>query len=330
MNESGIPSAPIDSSFRKKGKFEILLILIFIISLALNIFLFVRLQNSDNVLSGQDFSLLNLRNSEPGDTTNSVSGILHYNGLMGIINSEISSYNATGKVGVFVQDIGTGAWLGINEEGDFTPASLLKIPIALAIMKKVDRGEIKLDDTITVTEQDVDTLYDFHYAPLQVGANYTISDLLRRMISLSDNTAKNALKEKLSLEEIDAVFVHVGIRDPYVSEDNQTLSPRGYTRIFKALYYSTYLSPASSERLLDLATNTPDEDLLSQNLPSQIVVAHKLGIIENEFLHDCGIVYHPKNPYFICIMTKGLSSNDSSELIPKISKDVFDFVDSKS
>ncbi len=199
----------------------------------------------------------------------------------------------------------------------------------IAILKEVDRKEIKLDDKIIITPEDVDNSYALSYEPLQTGSKETISDLLRRMMVLSDNTAKNALRRQLSLEEIDSVFIHTGIPNPYLLKNDHTVSPRGYTRLFKTLYYSTYLSPELSERALDLSTDTQEENLISRGVPPEIQVAHKFGIIENDSLHDCGIVYHPNNPYFLCLMTKDLSLEDSSELIYKISKDVFNFVDSK-
>ena len=43
-------------------------------------------------------------------------------------------------------------------------------------------------------------------------------------------------------------------------------------------------------------------------------------------LHDCGIVYHPQNPYIICIMTKGGDINSEKLQIQKISKAVYNGV----
>jgi hypothetical protein len=72
--------------------------------------------------------------------------------------------------------------------------------------------------------------------------------------------------------------------------------------------------------------------LISEKIPKEIQVAHKFGVYESDsykFLHDCGIVYHPKNPYFLCIMTKDLGMEKSKELIPEISKDVYDYINKK-
>jgi hypothetical protein len=54
-------------------------------------------------------------------------------------------------------------------------------------------------------------------------------------------------------------------------------------------------------------------DGLKAGIPANIELAHKFGergIIgmngrEQKQLHDCGIIYYPKHPYILCIMTRG-------------------------
>jgi beta-lactamase class A len=314
---------------RKKIKPMHIIIFLLVLSFALNIFLFLKANSLNDGISGASFRLIKPSEQQPIDTNlQSESIIIHYNGLRGILEKEIQEYSSTGNIGLFVQDVETGTWMGINEREGFSPASLLKIPIMMAILKKVERGEMSLKDTLTITSDDVDTQYGELYK--KIGTQVSVQELLEAMITFSDNTAKNVLKRKLSVEEIDVVFKHVGIPDPYLSINTQTVSPRDYTRLFKALYYSTFLSPSLSEMALELTTDTGQEDLISKGVPPEIQVAHKFGIIGTNSLHDCGIVYHPKNPYYICIMTKELELTQSSELIRKISKDVFEFVDKQS
>ncbi len=56
-------------------------------------------------------------------------------------------------------------------------------------------------------------------------------------------------------------------------------------------------------------------------------VAHKFGYRTfpdpldkvTEEIHDCGIVYVPDRPYFVCIMTKGFKQTDLMDAIQAIS-----------
>lgn len=253
--------------------------------------------------------------------------ILHFNNLNEKLTKEIEKYQGTGKTGLFLQNAKTGAWLGINEKEGYNLASLLKIPIMMAVLKKVDREEIKLNDTIELTQEDLDKNAGNLYKK-GAGFKITVWDLIKEMILSSDNTAKNALKRNLSDAEINAIFTHVGIPNPYNSNTEESVTPRGYIRMFKSLYYSTFLSPELSEKALDITTDTQVESLISAGAPSQIQVAHKYGE-RPDGISDCGIVYYDEDPYFLCVMTKDLELPKAIELIKKLSNLIYQFISSR-
>ena len=257
--------------------------------------------------------------------------ILHFFPLKTSIEDNLASSNlaAEQKVGIYIQNINSGGWLGINERYGFMPASLLKIPIAMAVYKKIEDQELKLAQDIVILKDDID--YGAGVPDrFEIGKAETVAGLLELMIKESDNTAKNALKRQLSPEELNTVFVHVGISNPYiVNSDDYVVTPRGYSRLFKSLYFSSFLNPANSQAILDLATDTRVENLISEALPWEVQVAHKYGE-RNDSLHDCGIVYHPVNPYFLCIMTSGIAIPQAENLITDISREIYNFVDKES
>lgn len=148
------------------------------------------------------------------------------------------------------------------------------------------------------------------------------------MILTSDNTAKYALKRQLETAELSAIFAHVGIPNPYQPQNGQLVSPRGYSRILKALYFATFLSPELSEKLLDLATDTQVENLISAGVPPEIQVSHKYGE-RPDGIADYGIIYEPKNPYLLCMMTRDVELTTAKNLISSISKTIYKFISSK-
>ncbi|MCL5018431.1 MAG: class A beta-lactamase-related serine hydrolase [Candidatus Pacearchaeota archaeon] len=309
---------------KRSNKKEIIIFILLVLSVSANFFFLVKL-NSNVVSNEENFNLIVPSGKEIIiDSDMETDWIIHYEGLKRLLEEEIGKYNGTGKVGFFIQDIKTGAWLGINEKEEFAPASLLKIPIMMSALKKVERGEITLKDEVMITKNDFDPLYGSLHREGEI--KISILQLLKKMIISSDNTAKNAIVRQLSDTDIDSVFVHIGIKDPFLTNQENVISPRDYIRIFKSLYYSTYLSRDLSEFALDLTTDTSEESLISKGVPSEIQVAHKFGVAGEEELHDCGIVYHHKNPYFICVMTKSLGFEKSKELIVNLSKKVYDFV----
>ena len=80
---------------------------------------------------------------------------------------------------------------------------------------------------------------------------------------------------------------------------------------------------------MQLLTETTFKNGLVQGVPDGIPVAHKFGeqtivnptdnSIEFRELHDCGIIYYPKSPYFLCVMTKGEDFTKLQSIIAEIS-----------
>jgi len=51
--------------------------------------------------------------------------------------------------------------------------------------------------------------------------------------------------------------------------------------------------------------------------------------IEQIQIHDCGIVYYPKNPYILCIMTRGTDFAVQERAIQDLSKFIYNKVDDR-
>ncbi len=310
---------------------KLLLLVVLSVSVILNLYFLSRQFLDQNTqTSFTPFTPRLTRPLEPpvlDSNTNENTVVLHYDNLEDQLISRIQKTATPSSVGLFLQDARTGAWLGINETDSFQPASLLKIPIAMGTMKKIDQGDLSLDSNLVLATEDLDSSAGPLY---QKGPGYrlTIRETLELMITYSDNTAKNLLRRQLSLAELERVFVHVGIPNPYSSNSDRKVSPRGYTRLFKTLYFSTYLTPPSSERILELATDTQLESLISAGVPPEVQVSHKYGEREDG-LSDCGIIYHPTKPYFLCIMTTGIDHGIAKILLADLSKQIYLFVNSK-
>jgi hypothetical protein len=111
--------------------------------------------------------------------------------------------------------------------------------------------------------------------------------------------------------------------------DNYTA--RQYSHLFRALYNGTYLSKPLSEKVLELLSKTRFDRGLVAGVPEGTVVSHKFGVrnivnsdadttpVARE-LHDCGIIYYPNNPYFLCVMTRGADFPTLESVIKDISR----------
>ena len=107
------------------------------------------------------------------------------------------------------------------------------------------------------------------------------------------------------------------------------LSAENYASFFRVLFNASYLSRSLSEKALSLLAQSDFKDGLVAGVPPGIKVAHKFGFritgINGEIkqLHDCGIIYYPRHPYLLCIMTSGKSYEYLDDAIKELSRVVY-------
>src|SRR5215213_2048732 len=103
---------------------------------------------------------------------------------------------ANGKVGVYAVVIETGQTVSLNESEHFAMQSVVKVPISMAVLKKVEEGKLKLDEKIGVTKDDM--VPPNMHSPLRDanpnGFEMTVRELIRQAISESDGTASDVLQ----------------------------------------------------------------------------------------------------------------------------------------
>ena len=234
---------------------------------------------------------------------------------------------------VYFREMNNGLWFGINENIEFSPASLLKFPLMIAYLKEAEKNPKILDDTLTYTENE--NLYDKqNFKPeitLEVGTQYTVKDLVGRMIVHSDNSAQ-ALLMKNATYFWQRPFAELEINPPGTESVEDYMSVVEYARFFRVLYNASYINPQYSNLALGILSESKFKEGLAKGVPSDIAVAHKFGerTIDNvKQLHDCGIVYHPDNPYLLCIMTRGKDFNQLTNAIQQISQKIYTGVDSQ-
>jgi len=252
-----------------------------------------------------------------------------------IRKSAIDSGNIT-EMSVYYRDLGNGSWVGVNLDKKFAPASLLKVPVMIAYLKKVEKDPTLLQQTITIKDdpgipQLIQEIPPAHFA--KVGETYTVDELINLMITYSDNIAKYGLTQELEQSSLDEVFVDLGLVLPQTSIEDNFMTVREYSTFFRVLYNATYLNREMSEKALGYLTTSDFDNGLRTGIPSNTIIANKFGerSLEDEKtgevihqLHDCGVVYLPSNPYIACVMTRGASFEKMTPIIGKISKAIYE------
>lgn len=105
----------------------------------------------------------------------------------------------TGQFGVFVKHVGEGWEVGHRTDRDWYLASTVKIPLAIAVLQKVEDGDLSLEQELELTESDfVDGSGDLLWH--EPGDRFTIDELIGHSVRDSDSTATDMLIRLLGQE----------------------------------------------------------------------------------------------------------------------------------
>ncbi len=106
-----------------------------------------------------------------------------------------------GSLGVYIKNLGDGKALSYNSEYDWYFASTTKIPLAIAILQRVENNELSLDDELILRESDyVDGNGDIKWQ--KPGTKYTIATLIEKSLQDSDNISTDMLIRLIGEEEL--------------------------------------------------------------------------------------------------------------------------------
>ena len=251
------------------------------------------------------------------------------------VNDLLNSYtNRVDEVSVYYRDLNNGPAFGINENEEFAPSSLLKVPLMITYLKKAETDPSILSQKVNFSGQHYLSENLPQQASLTQGENYTIDNLLYRMITLSDNLAFEVLLNNIDSKDIQNVHKDLDIIYPSDQTPEDYINVKSYAGLFRVLYNATYLNRSMSEKALTYLTKSDFHLGIQAGIPKNIVSALKFGIrdINDQGtlqIHDCGVVYEPENPYLLCVMTRGNNRDNSIQLIKEISKTVYDNVHDK-
>ena len=252
---------------------------------------------------------------------------------------------AVTRYSFYFRDLTNAMWTGINENDQYNPASMLKVAAALAVYKQNELTPGFLSQRLVYT-QELKNLNDaLPFAlpvNLKIGQSYSVPFLLQQMLSDSDNGAKDLLLSSISQKALDNTYVELSIPKPDdTNSAGYTISPIDYSRFLRVLFYGSYdISWNDSNSMLKLLSEATFTNGLVAGVPNTVPVAHKYGehIIEADShtaangveLSDCGIVYHPTDPYLICVMTEGKDPLVLADFIAKVSKAAYVDVDARA
>jgi beta-lactamase class A len=211
-----------------------------------------------------------------------------------------------GRVGVFAFDTGSGQHLAHREDERFAMCSTFKWALAAAVLARVDRHELTLDERVPYGPSDL-----LEYAPttranLSTGA-MTVDALAEAAVTKSDNAAANLLLAKIDGPPgLTQFFRRVGDPVTRLDRDEPTLnanvlgdvrdttSPRAMASLMQAVLCGTVLSEGSRDRLLHwMNACETGRERLRAGLPADWSVGDKTGTGLEGAVNDVAIAVPP-------------------------------------
>ena len=220
-----------------------------------------------------------------------------------------------GDVGVYVRHLGNGQSAAIRAEELFPTASMVKVPILIAVFDAVGRGELdyhadlKYSQSLLYPGEDI-------LGSFKDGSSIALSKVVMLMITASDNTAALWLQAlagggaavNLWLDANGFRSTRVNSRTPGRERNREVYgwgqtTPREMAELLVRIRGRRAVSPAASDEMYRILTRIYwDGEALSQ-VPPGIQAASKQGAVDRS-RSEVVLVNAPSGDYVFCVITK--------------------------
>jgi beta-lactamase class A len=222
-----------------------------------------------------------------------------------------------GTVGYAVHDLDTGERLERRGDETFPTASLIKVPILVTVYELVEKGQLGLDDPLTLLKIDkVPGTGQLQY--LRDNAVTSVHDAAWLMTTLSDNTATNLLLDRIVIRRVwdemeklglphTKVFAKVFRGNSSVATDSSAkyglgvTTPNEMARLFALLATGKAVSPRADSTMLDILAHNIDAAMM-QRYVDGLRVPHKTGTT-NKVRTECAL-FPLQSRVVACVLTK--------------------------
>lgn len=193
----------------------------------------------------------------------------------------------SGIYAYYIHDLNGDYFYGLNYSQQMQAASLIKLPLMVMALQKVENGEVSKDEFLP---------------------------LIRAMGKSSDNNAFLKVLDLLGRDSFKKTITDFGMTQTDYDKNLTTAQDIGI--LLKKIHRNDLLGQEMTDFLIDSLIDTEFESWLRKGVPEEYRLAHKYGR-EVHVVNDAGIIYTDK-PFIIVIMSDGVVEKEADSIFPDI------------
>jgi beta-lactamase class A len=237
-----------------------------------------------------------------------------------------------GVYGVSVLEPDSGTKVSLRGDEEFMSASIGKLPVFAALYAAAARGELDLDEEISMRSEDVQSYGSGSLHSFPVGYSLSLRECAYLLVNHSDNTAWAMLDRRLGEEEISAEIEGMGLQDSTYSGylSGYYTTPDDVLLLLEKISNPSFTNEELSVEMLEAMTNTTFEDRIPEKLPEDVRVAHKIGSYDGNF-GDAGVVFYRDSRgearrYYLSVLSKETGEYAARDVMQEVSLAVYEAV----
>lgn len=193
-----------------------------------------------------------------------------------------------GSAGLIALDADGGVLYEHDADGAYPAASVIKLPLLMAVYAEAAAGRLSLDDRLAVGEHKPGTGV---LGWIRGVTELTVRDHATLMTIVSDNTATNRIIERLGIERVAELMrewgcVRTQLRRKMFDFEaanrgiDNVATARELAGLLLRLVRGELVDRTTSDAVLAVLEGTQDDALIRRYLPARTKVAHKTGSLE--------------------------------------------------
>jgi beta-lactamase class A len=214
----------------------------------------------------------------------------------------LDQYRSTRKAryGIYLEDLHSGLVIDLGAQEPYAAAGAMAFPTVLYAFAQASAGLLNLESLVEYLPEDrAGGTSVLQGAPF--GTRYTLRQLCAYAIVDADTVAWRMLNRTLGEPAVKEWLRAIGAR--HAAAGANTASPADFALYYKYLLDLADGQPGLAGVLLDWLKKNGHADWAPRNLPRAVPMAHSTGLWPTA-LTDAGIVFLPRQPYLLCIMSE--------------------------